>query len=75
LKSYINAIARDYKVEVNVELHDGVDKMLYGKKNVISGDCIVLDEAVSWYPLYRDIIDDYKKNHDVWLINMSKPIA
>jgi hypothetical protein len=71
LKSYINAIARDYAIEVDVELHDGVDKLLYDKENVISGDCIVLDKAISWYPLYADIVEDYGKTHNVWLLDMT----
>lgn len=70
LKCLILEIAKDYNVEIEVELLDAVDKSLYGKEYVVSGDCVVIDEAVSWIPLYAWIIEDYKMTHDVWLVSL-----
>lgn len=72
LKSLIAEIAEkyNYKVELNIELLNAVDKELYGKENVISGDCIILDECVSWIPFYKWIVEDYQKEHSVWLVQV-----
>ena len=68
LKVFILKLAEEYNVEVKVELLNAVDKSLYGKENVISGDCIVMDNAMSIVPLYSLIVDDYK--NDKWIINL-----
>ena len=60
LKQYILDISNDYKVDVEVVLLEAVDKSLYGKENVISGDCVVMDMAKSIVPLYKLIVDDFK---------------
>lgn len=70
LKMLILEIAKNYKVEVEIELLNAVDKELYGKEYVISGDCVVIDESISWIPLYKWIIEDYQKNKNVWNIKI-----
>ena len=70
LKTLIREIAESYKVEVDIELLNAVDKELYNKECVISGDCVVIDESVSWIPLYKWIIEDYQKQHNVWLVKV-----
>ena len=72
LKMLILEVAKNYKVEVEVELLNAVDKELYYKENVISGDCVVIDYSTSWVPLYGWIIEDYMKDHNVWLVDFSK---
>ena len=61
-------ISNDFNVEVEVNLLDAVDKSLYGKENVISGDCIVMDNALSVVPLYSLIINDYKE--EKWIVEL-----
>jgi hypothetical protein len=68
LKMMMLEIGKDYDFELNVELLNATDKSFYGKECVISGDCMVIDNSISWIPLYKWIIDDYKKEHDVWLV-------
>ena len=70
LKTLIAEIGEQYNVELNIELLNAVDKELYGKENVISGDCIVLNECKSWIPLYKWIIDSYEKEYKVWKVNI-----
>ncbi len=67
LKEYILDIAKDYNVDVEVVLLEAVDKSLYGKENVISGDCVVMDMAKSIVPLYKMIVDDFK---DAWIVKL-----
>lgn len=69
LKLKILEVSKDFKVEVIVEVLNAVDRELYNKENVISGDCIVLDNCKSWIPLYKMIIDDID---DKWIINFNK---
>lgn len=69
LKVLMREVARDYRVELEVNLLDACDLSLYGKACVVSGDGIVLDHAESWIPLYAWIVEDYAKNNDVWLID------
>ena len=68
LKTMILNISNDFNVEVEVNLLDAVDKSLYGKENVISGDCIVMDNALSVVPLYSLILDTYEG--DKWVVEL-----
>ena len=68
LKTMILNISNDFNVEVEVNLLDAVDKSLYGKENVVSGDCIVMDNALSIVPLYSLIVDNYKD--EKWVIEL-----
>ena len=70
LKMLILEIAKNYKVELDIELLMAVDKELYNKEYVISGDCVSLDECISWIPFYKWIIEDYEKEHDVWKVTV-----
>lgn len=70
LKTLIRELSEEYKVEVDIELLNAVDKELYNKPCVISGDCVVLDECESWIPLYRWIVEDYAESHDVWTVQL-----
>ena len=66
LKTLILEISQEYNVEVEVNLLDACDKSFYGLENVVSGDCVVIDNAKSWIPLYSWIVDKYKETHEVW---------
>ena len=70
LKTLIREISEEYKVEVDIELLNAVDKQLYDKNCVVSGDCIILNECKSYIPLYRWIVEDYSKEHDVWEVKL-----
>jgi hypothetical protein len=71
LKVLILELSKEYNVEVEVELLDAVDKSLYDKEFVISGDCVVIDKCISWIPLYKWIVEDYEKEHDVWKVHIA----
>ena len=68
LKYKILEIAEGFKLDVEVEVLNAVDRELYDKENVISGDCIVLDNCKSWIPLYKMIVDEIEDN---WIINFN----
>lgn len=70
LKTLIRELSAEFRVEVDIELLNAVDKELYNKPCVISGDCIILDECKSWIPLYRWIVEDYAETHDVWAVQV-----
>ncbi len=72
LKVLLLCLAKDYNVEIEVNLIDACDKSFYNQNNVITGDCIVIDNAKSWVPLYSWIVDDRKLTHNVWLIDFSQ---
>lgn len=68
LKTMILKVSNDFNVDVKVNLLDAVDKSLYGKENVISGDCIVMDNALSIVPLYSLILDSFDGKK--WIIEL-----
>lgn len=70
LKTLIRTIGEKYNVELDIVLLDAVDKELYYKENVVSGDSIILDNCVSWIPLYKWIVEDYEKENEVWKIKL-----
>ena len=70
LKTLIRTVGEKYKVELDIVLLDAVDKELYSKENIVSGDSVILDECISWIPLYRWIIEDYSKENEVWIIKL-----
>lgn len=74
LKTIIGTMSVEYNVEVEINLIDACDKSFYGKENVISGDSIVIDNAKSWIPFYTWIVEDYAKEHEVWLVDFQKGI-
>lgn len=70
LKTLIRTIGEKYNVELDIVLLDAVDKELYYKENIVSGDSIILDNCVSWIPLYKWIVEDYEKENKVWKIKL-----
>ena len=72
LKQLLIALAKDYKVAVEVNLMDACDVSFYDRACVISGDGIVIDHAKTWIPLYLWIVERYMANHEVWLIDFDE---
>lgn len=70
LKTLIRTIGEKYNVELDIVLLDAVDKELYYKENIVSGDSIILDNCVSWIPLYKWIVEDYEKENKIWKIKL-----
>lgn len=70
LKTLIRELSEEYNVEVDIELLNAVDKQLYDKDCVVSGDCIILNECKSYIPLYRWIVEGYAKEHEVWKVQL-----
>lgn len=48
LKNLIIKLSESFKVKIDIELRYDVDKNLYEKENVITGDSIILINAKSW---------------------------
>lgn len=71
LKLLILKLAEDYTVQVEVYLINACDKSFYQQQFVISGDGIVMDNAQSWIPLYRWIVEKYRKNHETWIVDFN----
>lgn len=69
LKVLLSLIAREYHVEVEVELINACDVSFYDKECVISGDGIVMDHARSWIPLYLWIVERVMRERDIWLVD------
>lgn len=57
LKERIAELFTDSSVQTAFEVVGDVDKRLYGKENVITGDAIILDRCRSWFNLVRRAID------------------
>jgi len=56
LKTLVMEMEKDYNVDVQVEVINDVDRVLYGLENVVTSDAIILDHCVSWYNLNRRIV-------------------
>jgi len=61
--------AAEYSAEVEVVLHQAVDKQLYSRENVVSSDAIILDKCVSWYNLNRRLISE--EVPDAWILHLT----
>ncbi len=57
LKARLGELFAGSSVRAEVEVADDVDRTLYGKENVITGDAIILDRCLSWFNLVRRAID------------------
>lgn len=68
LKMLILEIAEHYRVNVNIDVIHDVDRTLYSRSNVISGDAIILNECHSWINMYQDIIKT--KIPDAWNVKI-----
>ncbi len=53
LKSLLADVGETYPFALDIRVVGGVDRLLYGKKNVISSDSVVLDYCESWVNLAR----------------------
>lgn len=69
LKKRIKEIGEDNKFEVELQIVNNVDKILYGLSNVISSDSIILDHCTSWLNLNKRIVS---RLPDIWMINVNK---
>lgn len=69
LKKRIKEIGEDNKFEVELQIVNNVDKILYGRSNVISSDSIILDHCTSWLNLNKRIVS---RLPDIWMINVNK---
>jgi len=68
LKALILDMEKDYQVNVRVELLNDVDRVLYGKENVVTSDAIILDNCASWFNLSGQIIEQDIKEAWVYTI-------
>lgn len=56
LRAEIAACMADSTVTAEFQVINAVDKSLYGRENVITGDAIILDRCQSWFNLVRRAI-------------------
>ena len=57
LKALLAEVGEAYPFALDVRVLGGVDRMLYGKENVVSSDSVVLDRCVSWVNMARHCMD------------------
>ncbi len=57
-------------VHAEVGLEYGVDKLLYEKENVVTGDAIILNNCKSWYNMGRWIIEEYMKPDNIFELDI-----
>jgi len=55
-------------VEVQAELHPGVDGVLSRMGNIVTSDAIILDKCESWYNLNRPLIESAAP--DAWILRL-----
>jgi hypothetical protein len=67
LKTRIAEIAEEMEFEVGIEVVDNVDRRLYERNNVISGDSIILDRCPDWFNLNERIMPGIP---DAWIIDI-----
>ncbi|MBE6753912.1 MAG: DUF434 domain-containing protein [Ruminococcaceae bacterium] len=63
LKQRIIDLWKPLNIEVQVEVTDGVDRILEKLGNVITGDAIILDNCISWINLNRRIIEGFDEGY------------
>lgn len=51
LRALLSERSTAYPFDLDVRVEDGVDRLLYGKSNIISSDSVVLDNCASWVNL------------------------
>ena len=57
-------------LQVQVELHPGVDSILSRMENVVTADAIILDKCGSWFNLNRGLIE--KSIPDAWIFRLDE---
>lgn len=70
LRGLILDQAADCSIQIQVELHPGVDSVLSRMDNVVTADAIILDKCGSWYNLNRGLIE--KAVPDAWIFCLDK---
>ena len=68
LRGLILEKAADRGVQVQVELHPGVDSVLSRMENVVTADAIILDKCGSWYNLNRGLMEKAVPN--AWIFRL-----
>ena len=67
LKTLLADIGESYPFDLDIRVEDSVDRLLYGKQNVISSDSVVLDRSKSWVNLARHCMElTGKQAIEVW---------
>lgn len=69
LKTRIAEIAEEEQFEIEIQIVNNVDKILYEQSNVISSDSIVLDHCTSWLNLNEGI---FLSLPDIWIIVLNQ---
>lgn len=69
LKQYILQMAEEYKIRIEVEVINDVDRTLYDRESVITTDAVILDRSRSWYNLNWYIIQESIQK--AWIYDIS----
>lgn len=69
LKKRIAEIGEEKNFEIEIQIVNNVDKILYGLSNVISSDSIILDHCTSWLNLNEGILS---RLPGIWIIDVNK---
>ncbi len=67
LKTLIAEIGENKSFDLDIQVLDEVDNMLWEKDNVITSDSIILDNCRSWVNLMKNCVETYNaKTFCVW---------
>ncbi len=67
LKSLMAEVGENKSFDLDIQVLDEVDKMLWEKNNVITSDSIILDHCRSWVNLMKNCVEKYNaKTLCVW---------
>ena len=67
LKALLADMGESYPFTLDIRVEDDVDRLLYGRENVISSDSVVLDHSANWVNLARHCMEiTGKQAIEVW---------
>ena len=67
LKTLIAEVGEKYSFDLDITVQKDVDRVLYGKENVVSSDSIILDHCISWVNLNEACLTKHGvKSFRVW---------
>ena len=68
LKTHIAEICEKEGLDIFIEMVHDADRELIRQDHVISGDSVIIQECISWYNLYEELIADLE---DPWVVEIS----
>lgn len=70
LKTRIAEIAEEVGFDVNIEIADGIDRILFRLSKIITSDSVILDRCESWFNLNGRILP---RLDGAWIVELGQP--